>query len=135
MKRACDSCGNDYEAKRASSKFCSTLCRMRAHRSAANASSQPPSSDTDEERTAPADVTRTTRLELEAADAVDSTLGQLALKLAHRIDTGNRADSAAGVTAMSKELRTLLDLATGRTTSAADPLDQLKARRHAKRAG
>ncbi|MGI6032355.1 MAG: hypothetical protein ACOX69_02940 [Coriobacteriales bacterium] len=32
MKRVCEACGKVYEAKRSTSRYCSSTCRSRAHR-------------------------------------------------------------------------------------------------------
>jgi hypothetical protein len=63
---------------------------------------------------------------------LDSTAGQAALALARRIDDG--AESSAGLAALSRELRAALAEALSRVESQGDALDDLRARREARRA-
>lgn len=127
MLRNCDTCGRPYEAKSIRSRFCSDTCRVRKSRGAA-----PPPSAEDSETP----LVKATRKELAAAGQQHSALGQLALALAARMSTGQ---TTAGLATLSRELRTVVAAAIGSTptrTPAAgqgDELDELKARRDAKR--
>lgn len=58
-------------------------------------------------------------------------MGQQALALARRLDDGGTADTAFA--AIAKELRTTLAEALKTATVAADPVDELRARRERRR--
>lgn len=78
-------------------------------------------------------VTTAVRTQLDAINKTDTPLGAAALVLAKRLDCTTTADTA--VAAMMKELRaTLAEL--GRTAEkVADPVDELRNRREARRRG
>jgi hypothetical protein len=69
---------------------------------------------------------------LEAAGRSETYLGAAALALADRID---QSTAVMGFAALVKELRATMDAALDGVQQAADPLDELKRRRDAKRAG
>lgn len=118
MKATCAGCGLDFEAKRSTAQYCSSTCRSRGNRKKpAEATALEPSSS----------LVDATRAELVAAGRLDSMLGQQALVLAGRI--GSPFDTGAGMAALSKELRALMLEATKGAAVAADPLDELRARR------
>lgn len=71
--------------------------------------------------------------ELSAAGRLDTYLGQQALMLADRI--GSSMDTGSSVAALSRELREVMAKALDGVKVAADPLDELRARRAAKSAG
>lgn len=125
--RTCDVCGAVYEAKRPNSKYCSPTCRKRASRGAPTAevvtlpSSKPESGP----------IETATRAELEAVDRLGSVFGQTALALARKLDTGR--DTGAAMASLAKQLESTMSSATEGVTAAADPLDELRARRDAKR--
>lgn len=125
--RNCDMCGRPYEAKSARSRFCSDLCRVRRSRGAA----PPPSAEEPE-----SPLVKATRAELAAAGKECSALGQLALAVAARLAT---VQTTAGVASLSRELRAVVAVAVGPTPTqrpapgAGDEIDELKARRDAKR--
>jgi len=75
---------------------------------------------------------RSVSAELEAAGRTETYLGALALVLATRID-GSTA--VMGFAALAKELRVTMDAALAGVTVAADPVDELRSRRDAKRTG
>lgn len=124
MQRICDVCGRDYEAKRKDSLTCSATCRSRKRNVAPPDDSAGPDENS---------LVKATRLELEAAGKADTMLGQLALALAARLKS-----EATGVSALSKELRAVTAAACGSSLSGAvpvaDDIDELRARRDAKRA-
>lgn len=133
MRRRCDSCGSEYEAKRKTSKFCSTRCRVRAHErqeTVAEFPLQPP--EALGEGSGP--VETVTRRILGEAERVDTVLGQQAITLAGRLDRPG-SDTGSSVAALSKEFRAVMDAAMAGVGVAADPLDELRARRDRKRAG
>jgi len=70
--------------------------------------------------------------ELVAADRVDSMLGQASLVLARRVSSAFEA--GASVASLTKQLRETMAAALKGAAVAADPLDELRARRDEKRA-
>ena len=131
MTRNCDVCLKPYEAKRASSKYCSDGCRKRAQRApvaplaaVVTALPSPPSGDVGSL------VAATTR-ELESADQIGSSLGQSCLLLARRLDSGSM-DTGSSVAALVREYRATLAEAIASGRVAADPLDQIAAQRLAR---
>lgn len=121
MERACDGCGRPYEAKRKTSRFCSDLCRARNK----GASGEP------EAPSLNGHVAASTRAMLEKAERVETPLGASALLLASRIDSAQ--DTGSALAALNKEWRATLAQATDGVKMAASPLDELKARREARR--
>lgn len=123
MRLTCQVCGRDYEAKRRDSKTCSATCRSNK-RNGASASSPVESP-----------LVIATRAELEAAGKLDTRHGQQALVLAARMSTGT------GVGPLSKELDRVMAAAIGAVPPSTpapgtgDDVDELRARRDAKRAG
>lgn len=77
-------------------------------------------------------VTTATRRTLTAAAKLDSPLGQAALVLAARMDSA-ADESGSALAAVAKELRTTLAEAVKGAATVADPVDQLRARREARR--
>lgn len=77
------------------------------------------------------DVTTTSRVraELEAAGRLETYLGAAALALADRVDN---ATAVMGFAALVKELRSTMTAAMAGVQAAADPIDEVKARRDAK---
>ncbi len=76
-------------------------------------------------------ITTAARRELEQAGKLGSALGNTVLALASRLDAG--ADSASGMAAMAKELRTLMAALGAGQVMALDPVDDLKKRREQRR--
>lgn len=128
MQRNCDVCGRPYQAKRKDSLTCSASCRSRKrHQPAGGSTTTGPDNSL---------VEATTR-ELEAVGKLDTMLGQQALALAKRMGT-----EVTGIAALSKELSRVMDAALGTAQGPANPqqgagddVDELRARRDAKRAG
>lgn len=138
MQRACDSCGDAYEALRPASKFCSPTCRKRASRGATT-----PKVVTDSETTpvtlgdmAPIGVLPTPTEpemgevesalleELSAVDRAKTSLGKAALALARRVDSGR--DTGAGMASLVKQLAATSKDAVADVKSAASPLDRMR---------
>jgi hypothetical protein len=127
MQRTCASCGRPYDAKRPSSKFCGDTCRKRAQRAPGVA----PIVE-DAPAASSSGLVDATERELVTAGRLDSMLGQASLELARRIS--DRHESGASIASLTKQLReTMADALKGAAT-AADPLDELRARRDEKRA-
>lgn len=127
MQRQCDQCGEPFEAKRPTAKYCSGTCRTRRSRSGPSAP-PPPVVDA-----GPSDgLVGSVRSELEQLAQIDSVIGQHALEIAKRIVGAPGMNT--GVASLSKELSRVMGEARSVSTVAADPVDDLKARRDAKRA-
>lgn len=130
MQRACDACGQEYEAKRATSKFCSASCRVRAHQGASSTATLETPQDGAEGA-----VTAATRAVLVDADRLQTPLGAAALVLADRLDRSSR-ETGPGLASVAKQLQVTLEAATQGATVVKSPLekhrDQLAERRRAK---
>lgn len=124
MQRNCDACGGQYTAKRPNSRFCSEGCRKKAARGTESPRIEPIVAD-------PAVPTTRSRVqaELDAAGRGETYLGAAALALADRID---QSTAVMGFAALVKELRSTMDAALVGAKKAADPLDELRARRDRK---
>ena len=124
VSRVCDVCGAPYEAIRPNARYCSPACRKRLqrHPEAALVSSAQP--ELGGEGSGPTVVA--VRTELAAAGRDTTYLGSIAVALADRMD-GSR--SIMGYAAMAKELRSTMDQALAGVKAAADPVDELRARR------
>lgn len=132
----CEACGDEFEAKRSNAKFCSTKCRNRKHRqkrTAGKPAAPIVDSDVLEAVSFAASVTDATQAALDSCGRAETPLGQLALRLALRVDVGEESGSA--MAALSKELRATLAAATANATTSGDLVDELRARREAKRLG
>jgi hypothetical protein len=131
VRRQCGSCGDTFEAKRNTAKFCSDRCRVRASRSP----KPPPPAEADE-GLAPGEESLgdAVRAELEAAGRLSTASGRAVLALARRIDAGSR-ESGASLAALVKEFRASLAEAVKGAEKTADPVDELRNRRERKRIG
>lgn len=128
MKAICAACGNGFAAKRSTAKYCSTTCRSRGHRAQGGATvttlPTPPQ---------PTGLVAVTQRALEAADRLDTVLGQQALELAARIVSPFSTGSS--VATLSRELRTVMAEALKDVELVDDPVDQLAKRRQMKAQG
>ena len=128
MQRSCDACGTPYEAKRTSSKFCSTNCRIRANRSgSAQVRAVPVAVEP-----VPSSLVAVVERKLAAADRLESVAGAQAVQLAGRMDS---EISGSALAQMHKVLQALMDRAMEGVGVAADPVDELRARRDRLRSG
>jgi len=111
--RDCDECGTPYEAKRKTSKFCSTPCRVKANRrpskvgkaksKADAASPEKPAKPTYDA------LAEQVKQSLRAANAFDTIAGKAALRVAQQIDRGN--DTGSAVATLSTQLMRLVEQA------------------------
>lgn len=156
MEMACYECGEVFEAKRDTARYCSTRCRVRAHR---KRKTEMPESvkqatasavvgrlmDEDEEsqREAPAEghvivddvpmsVYRATQDELRKAGKVGTVAGQSALALAARIDNPT-LDTGSALAGMVKQLEATLAGVLADKDDDGDELDELRRRREERR--
>lgn len=124
MQRNCDACGGQYTAQRRSSRFCSESCRKKAARGTESPRIDPITDDS-----SVATTRSRVQAELDAAGRAETYLGAAALALADRID---QSTAVMGFAALVKELRSTMDAALAGAKVAADPLDELRARRDRK---
>ncbi|SRR6266498_3793323 len=127
MQRACDVCGQRYEAKRRTSKYCSTRCRTRSSRG------QVVKLPTSAEHPASSGVVATYRKRLAKAGRLDTPEGAHVMLLAEAMAAAG--NSAAGVALLSRELAARMADAMRGAQSKADALDELSRRRQDKAAG
>lgn len=135
MQRSCDVCGKVYEARRVTSKYCGSACRTRVSRAnaAAGSAADPGAAVPATRDVEGVDVVAAVRLRLQAAGRVADVAGQQALLLAHRLMTAT-VDTGSSLASVSKELRAVMAEAL-EGAAASDPIDELRARREAKRSG
>lgn len=146
MEVKCATCGENFIAKRSTAKYCSTPCRVRAHRTKevalppvvklATAKKQnqgkgrgksPPGEDQEE----PTSVEDAVRAELDKAECAGSVMGQAALVLARRLDRPT-LDTGSAVSSLVKQLSSTLDAALAAANTVEDPVDEIRRRRDAK---
>ena len=125
----CD-CGTTFTATSPRAMYCSRSCRQRASREGRVGSARVIPMAPQVRAEADSTVTDATRSELEAAGRQDTALGRSALALAARIDTGLDTGSA-----LASAVRGLTETMAAALKGAepASSLDELKARRRAKR--
>ena len=128
MERTCAACGAAYTAKRPNSRYCSATCRQRAHRNPGVGNDAPAPDGAQ-----PGAVTGSLRARLHDLDVEALPQAEVALALAARIDSPR--ETGAAVAALAKQLGVVLAELERLGRRAADPLDELRARRDAKRAG
>ena len=112
----CQGCGEAFEARRASAKWCSDRCRKSKGRTE---STEAPTvvDPVDDEPAELAGLMAAVRRDLVAANALDSFNGQLALQLAKRLTDPDES----GISALAKELRSVMALAVGAGALDGDP--------------
>ncbi|SRX93572.1 hypothetical protein MSP7336_01811 [Mycobacterium shimoidei] len=132
MQRQCAVCGKPFEARRPQARFCGATCRKRHSRnpSAAAPADAPAVVAPMTNRKPVGDLVEATRAELERLGRLDTVAGQQALRLA---DEMYRFQTAGGLAAISKELSRVLAEIRQTVNVVDDPIDELKARRDAKR--
>jgi hypothetical protein len=131
--RNCVICQRPFKAQRPQARFCGSTCRVRAHRlpgAVVPMKAQTP--DVSQMGHLEDDLVAAVKAELAAAGCDGSSLGAQAIQLARRMAPGT-FDTGSAYASLSKELRSVMAQAMAGATQAADPLDELKARRDAKR--
>lgn len=130
MQRACDGCGKPYAARRSDSKYCSSTCRSKANVAKAHGGVAQLSVPVVEVSDS---VYAVTRAQLAEVGRDTSVAGVKALLLARIMGEGGHTGPA--LAALSKEHSALMVQALDGVSVAADPLDELKARRARRNAG
>ena len=126
MQRTCGKCGNEYTAKNSRSRYCSDLCRAKASKAPKAAVIALP------ESVPSGSVYASTLAELTAGGVAESSLGAAALEIARRVDNST-GESISSLSAGVRELRATMAEALKDAKVKESPLDQLRARRDAKR--
>ncbi len=136
MQRACVECGTDFQAKRASAKYCSSRCRVRTSRKRQAGIEVAPATPItatflpDE----PGRLTDATREELAAHGLAETADGILLLTLAARIDAG--AETSPALASLSKEYAARKEaLLPSSRPAQVSPMDELRALRERRRTG
>lgn len=120
MTRNCASCGRPFEASSPRATYCGATCRKRASRGAVV-------TDIAERRPGPSRATGlvlAVTKELEEADRLETALGQAALALANRLETG--VDTGSAVASLTRELRATMEAATAGARAVRSPLEQMR---------
>lgn len=131
MLKTCTECGAEFEARRRDQ--CGDRCKKRAQRRPK--SSDEPAPVREMPTQAPTDsVEEATRDELARAGREDTAVGQSAVALARRIDAG-ASEPGSSFAALVREHRGVLAEALKDAETAADPLDELRAKREQRLAG
>ena len=133
METRCEVCGGSFEAKRRTARFCSSKCRVRAHRGAqvVELPAEKPARVTAEAPMSSGSVEAAVVKQLAEVERVDTPMGQAALVLARRLD-GGAADTGSAVAALVKQLEATLEAATAGAKAEDDPVDELRKRRDRK---
>lgn len=129
--RACDACGGSLEGRRSDARFCSDRCKDRIKKRLQRGSVVPmPARAHGGDEESP--LVRSLLAELEAAGRLDTTDGQHAVLLTRRLVAAER-DTGSAVASLSKEARAARLEALKGAQVAQTALDELRARRAAKR--
>lgn len=142
MEATCARCAQTFSTSSRRARFCSPKCRTQATRARAKGETEtmaiPAKSKPKRTRKpaapepdAPVGALGAVLAELRAAGRLDSSAGQAAVALARRIDDG--AESSAGLAALTREMRAAMAEALSRAEATGDALDELRARREARR--
>ncbi len=140
--RTCEACGAGLEGRRPQARFCDGTCRQRGARrpktpatdqTLCGTSNHTPGSDARTDSSTHEGLLNALRRELAEAGRLDTALGQQALALAVKLASPH--DTGSAMAAVSRELRAVREEALRGAEQAADPLDELRLRRDAKRAG
>jgi hypothetical protein len=131
MQRPCDECGTEYQAQRATSRFCSTRCRTRQTRKRQSGAITERAAITVISDERPQALTDATRSEL--GTLADTADGILLLTLAARIDAV--PETSPALATLSKEFAARKsDILAHAPSAKANPFDELQALRDRRRA-
>lgn len=128
MTLVCGSCGGNFESKTSRAKYCKDSCRAKAHRSKNGAAPilRPVSTSAPDQVVADG-IVSVVESTLINAGRLNTPMGQLCMVLARQINSG--AESAAGMSSLSKELSARLGEALAGAEQAGDIVDELRAKR------
>lgn len=141
MKKKCEVCGEQFEAKRSTAKYCSNEHRVQAQRGARSGKSTvvafglsavPPREARPREL---GPLEASARTELESFGRAETLAGGVVLALARRIDEAGPTDTGSGFAALAKELRAAMAAALAGAEQEADPIDQVRKQREQKQRG
>jgi endogenous inhibitor of DNA gyrase (YacG/DUF329 family) len=140
MEATCARCAQPFSTSSRRARFCSSKCRTAATRARAKGQpetvavpAKPKVKRKPKSTDSPTGTLGAVISELTTAGRLETSAGQAAIALATRIDEG--AESSAGLAALTRELRAAMAEALANVTEAGDALDELRARREARRAG
>ena len=147
MLITCASCSTDFDARSSRARFCSSKCRTQAHyrrtklgipetrdpKPAPKAPAKRRKAQVDDSPIGTLGTLGAVIAELTDAGRLNTSAGQAAVALASRIDAG--AESSSGLAALTREMRAAMAEATANVAQAGDALDELRAKREARRAG
>ncbi len=122
---SCAACRRPLTGKRSDARFCDATCRKRGSRR--------PETPVAAETPDSGGLLDALRRELDDAGRLETALGQQAIALAVKLASPH--DTGSAMAAVSRELRAVREEALRGAEQAADPLDELRLRRDAKRAG
>ncbi len=123
--RTCAACGGSLEGRPGKTRFCDPTCRKRGSRR--------PETPVAAEAPDSGGLFEALRRELAEAGRLETALGQQAIALAVKLSSP--FDTGSAMAAVSRELRAVREEALRGAEQVADPLDELRLRRDAKRAG
>ena len=141
MEATCARCAATFTPGSKRARFCTVKCRTQATR--ARAAGKPealPQAKPKAKRTrkpaglqpdSPTGTLGAVIAELTEAGRLQTSAGQAAVALASRIDAG--AESSSGLAALTREMRAAMAEATANVAQTGDALDELRARREARR--
>lgn len=122
MTVTCGACGQPFEAKRSTAKYCDATCRQRARRMPESAKVKAPQSS----------LGAVTERELTKVGKLDTVAGQQAMALARRL-ANPAGETGSAVAALSRELsRLLASMQTGKES--VDEVEEARRKRDEKRA-
>lgn len=136
VRKQCAVCPAEFEAKRASARYCSERCKKRAQRAPDRKPTAPGKAPESPGALTAGGLLAATEAKLAAAGRLDGPEGQAALILAARIDLSPfGAETGASVAALVRQLHATLDVALAGAKEKSDPVeDELRAARERRRA-
>ncbi|MBB3041011.1 hypothetical protein [Nocardioides soli] len=124
MQKDCAQCGEVFEAKRSTAKYCGDRCRQQARRKV-------PAAEAEAIEPRLPSIVTTTQAELTRIGKLDTVLGAQAMTLAQRMTS--MKDTGSAIAALSRELdRVMLRVAAG-AAKQEDQLASARRRRDEKR--
>ena len=139
MEATCARCAQPFSTSSKRARFCSVKCRTQATRARAQGqpealpAAKPKRTRKPKPTDSPTGTLGAVVAELTEAGRLQTSAGQAAVALARRIDDG--AESSSGLAALTREMRAAMAEATANVAQAGDALDELRAKREARRAG